>query len=350
MTMPGAGFPDRSGPERLSGFRAATPWTAASAIIAAFGIVLIAIGVAGGIGVLIISAAKRMAPYGEMSPAQFMSQTNAMAAMVAMQAVIVGLVVWLAGWHGGERRAVLSLRPALSSRLFFFGLAGMALLLLPYNLAIYTLWPDDFTKDLRPFSEMARSPGAWLAGLVVTIGAPFSEELLFRGFLLPALALAGARTFVGIALGLLLVQILLPVFGLLWSTIAAGRLSTMPLVFGLTMLLLAVAALAWGWRHLGSRRPGQTETNSPAAPASPNSSMSVDPLSFLLASLFSTAAWTLMHMGYSITGLAEVFMIGLFFCWLMWRFGNLWLTIALHAFYNGLQFVILTQVALPAPA
>ena len=57
-----------------------------------------------------------------------------------------------------------------------------------------------------------------------------------------------------------------------------------------------------------------------------------------------------MHMGYSILGLAEVFMIGLYFCWLMWRFGNLWLTIALHAFYNGAQFLILTQVPLPAPA
>ena len=334
------------------GFRAATPWSASSAILAAFAVVLISIGVAGGIGFLVISAAKRMAPGADLSPSQYLSQTNAMAAMVAMQAVIIGLVVWLAGWHGGERRALLSLRPRLAPGLFLWSLAGMALLLAPYNLAIYALWPDDFTKDLRPFSEMARGPGAWLAGLVVTIGAPLSEELLFRGFLLPALALAAIRTFVGIALSLLLVQMLFPLVVPLFVPLNPARLSAGSLVFGLNLLLLILAGVAWGAHHLRSQRTGAAATGKIATveagyvPAG----NAVTPTSFALAALFSTAAWTLMHMGYSILGLAEVFMIGLYFCWLMWRFGNLWLTIALHAFYNGAQFLVLTQVPLPAPA
>ena len=42
-------------------------------------------------------------------------------------------------------------------------------------------------------------------------------------------------------------------------------------------------------------------------------------------------------------------MIGLYFCWLMWRKGNLWLPIVLHAIYNGAQFLVLTQVPLPSP-
>jgi membrane protease YdiL (CAAX protease family) len=54
-----------------------------------------------------------------------------------------------------------------------------------------------------------------------------------------------------------------------------------------------------------------------------------------------------MHLGYSGVGLLEVFIIGLYFCWLMWRFGNLWLTIILHGLYNGLQMLILMLIPLP---
>ena len=42
--------------------------------------------------------------------------------------------------------------------------------------------------DLRPFVQLVRRAGLALALLVVGIGAPLSEELLFRGFLLSALA------------------------------------------------------------------------------------------------------------------------------------------------------------------
>jgi hypothetical protein len=42
--------------------------------------------------------------------------------------------------------------------------------------------------DLRPFVGFMTGPDWLLALLVVGIGAPLSEELLFRGFLLSALA------------------------------------------------------------------------------------------------------------------------------------------------------------------
>ena len=42
--------------------------------------------------------------------------------------------------------------------------------------------------DLRPFVRHAQRAEWVLALLVVGIGAPLSEELLFRGFLLSALA------------------------------------------------------------------------------------------------------------------------------------------------------------------
>jgi len=202
----------------------------------------------------------------------------------------------------------------------------------PYNLTAYLLWPEDFARDLRPFAELAHSPAAPIAALVVAIGAPLSEELLFRGFLLPALAGASARTFVGLALAGLVLQMLVPV----WLPIVMpGRLvdySSAGIVFGLNLVLLFAAAFMW-WRR-------SDPVDAPDAARQ----------SFVLAALFSTAAWTLMHLGYSILGLAEVFMIGIYFCWLMWRFANLWLTIALHAFYNGGQLLILMLVPLPAPA
>ena len=46
----------------------------------------------------------------------------------------------------------------------------------------------DLYVDLRPFVELVRGPDWMLAAAVIGIGAPLSEELLFRGFLLSALA------------------------------------------------------------------------------------------------------------------------------------------------------------------
>ncbi len=60
------------------------------------------------------------------------------------------------------------------------------------------------------------------------------------------------------------------------------------------------------------------------------------------AALLTTFAWTVLHMGYTLVGLFEVLIIGFYFCWLMWRYGNLWLTIVLHALYNGLQLAVIS--------
>ena len=42
--------------------------------------------------------------------------------------------------------------------------------------------------DLRPFVQLFATSDWLLALLVIGVGAPLSEELLFRGFLLSALA------------------------------------------------------------------------------------------------------------------------------------------------------------------
>lgn len=67
----------------------------------------------------------------------------------------------------------------------------------------------------------------------------------------------------------------------------------------------------------------------------------VGPLGFWPAAVLVSGAWTALHIGYSVAGLAEVFMIGLFFAWLLRQTGSLWVPIACHASYNAVLFLAL---------
>lgn len=68
-------------------------------------------------------------------------------------------------------------------------------------------------------------------------------------------------------------------------------------------------------------------------------------LGFVGASIVSTVLWTLLHYGYTVAGLVEVFLVGLYFCWLLWRSGSLWLPLICHALYNSsLVLILLTSV------
>ena len=69
------------------------------------------------------------------------------------------------------------------------------------------------------------------------------------------------------------------------------------------------------------------------------------PLGFWPAAVLVSGAWTVLHIGYSLAGLAEVFLIGLYFSWLLWRTGSLWVPIACHAAYNASLFVAMRYLA-----
>jgi membrane protease YdiL (CAAX protease family) len=120
---------------------------------------------------------------------------------------------------------------------------------------VLTLARETVEQDLRPFMGLLRSDVGWLFAIAIGIGAPLSEELLFRGFLLGALS----RTYLG----------------------------------------------------------------------------------FFGATLVTTLAWTALHAGYSGFGLVEVFVAGLFFCWVLWRTGSLWPPIFCHTLYNSSIIAIL---------
>lgn len=178
-----------------------------------------------------------------------------------MQIAFAAAIIWIANWYGGRRLRLLALDRVPSLSAWLVGIGAMAAVLGPYNLAIWLISPETLTRDLLPFAKLAQSKEAWVALLAVGIGAPVSEELMFRGFLLPALAKVGRIGFRG-------------------------------------------------------------------------------------GALISTAGWTLLHFSYSVLGLAEVFTIGLLFCWLMRRYGSLWLVMGLHGLYNGGQMIALMLIPL----
>lgn len=70
-------------------------------------------------------------------------------------------------------------------------------------------------------------------------------------------------------------------------------------------------------------------------------------LGFWPAALVTTTAWTGLHWGYSLAGLAEVFLIGLYFSWLLWRTGSLWPALICHALYNTGLVLLLRFAPLP---
>lgn len=179
------------------------------------------------------------------------------------QIIVILLTLWAARWFGGERARVLALGPGMP-RLWTFPLAlgGMVLVVAPYNALVYMLSPRSMVADLKPFAELLQNQDWRVLFAVIGVGAPLSEELLFRGFL--------------------------------FSALARSRL-----------------------RYLG-------------------------------AALITTVAWTSMHAGYSIAGLLEVFLIGLYFSWVLWRTGSVWVTIFCHAAYNTFLLLVLRAVGLPA--
>ena len=178
------------------------------------------------------------------------------------QGLVVLLTLALAASWGGTRDVLALGRPRGAPGVYLAAVLLLLLLNAAVSVVQYFTVPQHMYTDLRPFVGFMTGPDWLLALLVIGIGAPLSEELLFRGFL--------------------------------QSALAQSRLG------------------------------------------------------FVGASLISTAMWTALHASYTPFGIAQVFLIGLFFCWLLWRTGSLWVPIFCHALYNSLVVVVLRYVPLPA--
>ena len=178
--------------------------------------------------------------------------------LLGMQTGVITLVIFAAGLFGGRRAEVLALDQITPARLFVAAVVLMFALQMTYHIVVLPFARDTVMEDVKPFLEPLQSDAFWLFALAIVVGAPLSEELLFRGFLLSSLA-----------------QTRLGYFG---------------------------------------------------------------------ATLATTLGWTVLHAGYSGLGLVEVFLAGLFFSWLLWRTGNLWVPLVCHAFYNAVVLVALLFV------
>lgn len=161
----------------VGAYRARTPWSAPAAALAL--LVVLVVSLAVGIGVFAL--------FGAPLPGARREPVTLALAMLAMQATVVVALIWLAKLFGGRRSAVLSMPRLPAGGEIARALAGMLAVLIPLNAAIYVLSPATFKTDLLPFQSLIQSSAGPIYGLVLAVGAPLSEELAFRGFLLSAL-------------------------------------------------------------------------------------------------------------------------------------------------------------------
>jgi membrane protease YdiL (CAAX protease family) len=105
----------------------------------------------------------------------------------------------------------------------------MLILMLPYNVLVLTFAREQVVGDLKALTGPLDSNAAVLFAIVIGVGAPLSEELLFRGFLLGALS-KSRLGFAGAAL----------VSTLGWTALHAGYSF-------LGLFEVAVAGLIFSW-------------------------------------------------------------------------------------------------------
>jgi membrane protease YdiL (CAAX protease family) len=110
-------------------------------------------------------------------------------AMAAMQVVAVTLTLIASRRHGASLREVLALREAPRGWRSYAGAIAAVIVLQAILTAVqHFLLGNDMLADVRPVIGIVTGSHWPLAVVVMALGAPLSEELLFRGFVLGALA------------------------------------------------------------------------------------------------------------------------------------------------------------------
>lgn len=185
-----------------SAYAPRTPWPAGRALLA--GLAIVGVGILG--AGLVLSGGS-----GTPRPGQWRQDIADLATLGVWQAATVVLTIAAAALFGGNVRDVLALgAPVGGPAVYLKAILLLAALQALVSIVQHSFFQQDMYADLRPFARLFGEQ--WLlALLVVGVGAPLSEELLFRGFLLSALA----RSRVGFWGGALITT------GL-WTTLHAG--------------------------------------------------------------------------------------------------------------------------------
>lgn len=169
------------------------------------------------------------------SSQQVMMQLATWAAGLQIGVILLTLAV--AGRSAASRAGTLALVPPAGG----WRVLPIALLPLFAGTGLWTAgllyWqPTVVFGDLRPFQQLLQGDALWVMLPVISLGAPLSEELLFRGFLFSGLA----KT----RLGLIGTSILTT---LLWTGLHAGYS-----IFGLIEVLGIGLYLSWVLVRTGS--------------------------------------------------------------------------------------------------
>lgn len=158
-------------------------------------------------------------------------------AQLMMQAVTVVMVLWAAKMFAGDRLVALSLVPVPGGGATIVK-AFVALAVISGLFTVYA-WHfayDDIITDISELWPLMKGEYWWLMFLVAVVGAPLSEEILFRGFLQSALA-KSQLGFLGAAL----------LTNTAWAALHAGYTVT-----GLIDVFIAGAVFTWLLWRTGS--------------------------------------------------------------------------------------------------
>lgn len=213
-----------------TGYAADTNWGPWSGILGAALLVVAAIGASVAIGLLlnIVTGA---------SFTDFDSMIGWLP-MIFFQVVMTLGAIWLAGWFKGNRWRALALDrapPSWAHVGLYFVLLGIVSL--AYTMLVFAYRPEVVHGDVETFGPMIKS-AVWPAyALIIVVGAPLSEETLFRGFLQSALVRSRWLGFWGASLV---------------TTAAWAAMHIQYSVFGLAEIVVVGMIFCWVLRRTGS--------------------------------------------------------------------------------------------------
>ena len=167
-------YPDLWPYEARTGWR---PWPAVAIVV-----LIMAVSLAIGFGLSLGLGFGRARDLGSKSNAAAL-----MAMLVAQVCMVAGALI-AAQLRGGGIISALALKaPVGGFGSYVRGFALLALAVGAFTVLTNVVLGQDAGQDLAEFSGLFRGPWWLLALFVVGVGAPLSEELLFRGFLQTAL-------------------------------------------------------------------------------------------------------------------------------------------------------------------
>jgi uncharacterized protein len=169
-----------------SAYRPKTTWGPGLGLLVTLAIVALSFG-----GAIILTASLGLgtAPAGLPKSKDAGGLASGLQLFAIWQGLVILLTLLVSASRGGRVRDVLALRsPAKGWRSYVGAILAMLILQIVLTIVQFTSFSGDLYADLRPFVALVRGPDWALAAAVIAIGAPLSEELLFRGFLLSSLA------------------------------------------------------------------------------------------------------------------------------------------------------------------